>query len=333
MLIVSTGCPASIGPEISLHAASQMPSLPVVLVGDWATLRAAARLRGIAEERLQPLSERDVPAAPGLYVVSVAPELAPADRVPGKPSARSGAAQLAYIEAGYALAKRWGAPLVTAPVSKSVIAHSGTERAAQFRGHTEWLEALDGARDVTMCFYAPQFSSSLVTTHLPLRSVAQAVTALGVQRATVDLAEMLLQAGYLQPTIAVASLNPHAGEGELLGDEERLAIAPGIVAARAALQSRATVVGPVGAETAFRLAGKGTYHAVVAMYHDQATIPMKLISFGDAVNVTMGLSIVRTSVDHGTAYDIAWQGIADSRAMLTAMQFAARLAGLAIPAN
>jgi 4-hydroxythreonine-4-phosphate dehydrogenase len=325
VLIVSTGCPASIGPEISLKAAARVDSAAVVLVGDAATLLAAANLSGVSAARLTPFAEGNDLVAGGMYVYPAGPELGPEDRAAGLPTARSGVAQLAYIEAGYALSRKFNAPLVTAPVSKSVVAKSGDPRAAHFRGHTEWLQDLDAGREVTMCFYAPQFSSSLVTTHLPLQQVAQAVTQAGVERATVHLAELLLRAGIVQPVVAVASLNPHAGEGELLGDEERLAISPGIVAARAALDGRATIVGPVGAETAFRLASAGKYHGVVAMYHDQATIPMKLIAFGDAVNVTMGLSIVRTSVDHGTAYDIAWQSKADAGAMFAAMMLGQRL--------
>jgi 4-hydroxythreonine-4-phosphate dehydrogenase len=125
--------------------------------------------------------------------------------------------------------------------------------------------------------------------------------------------------------VAVASLNPHAGESELLGTEERRAIVPAIRSVSAALGRSAIIEGPIGAETAYRKAYGGTYAGVVAMYHDQATIPMKLVAFGDAVNVTMGLSIVRTSVDHGTAYDIAGTGRADPSGMLAAMRLAARL--------
>jgi 4-hydroxythreonine-4-phosphate dehydrogenase len=325
MLIVSTGCPASIGPEISLRSAASMVDTACVLVGDEETLRRAAELCGVDVSRLGRFTSAADLRGGGMYVCGVAPELTAADRVPGKPSARSGAAQLAYVEVGYRLSRQLGAPLVTAAVSKGAIAYSGEPRASAFRGHTEWLQELDGGPPVTMCFYAPQFSSSLVTTHLPLRQVADALTPEGVTRATIHLAEMLLQIGVERPRVAVASLNPHAGEGEMFGDEERRAIAPGIESARRVLQDRALVSGPVGAETAFRLAGKGEYDGIVAMYHDQATIPMKLTSFGDAVNVTMGLGIVRTSVDHGTAYDIAWQGIADHHAMLTAMRLAERM--------
>jgi 4-hydroxythreonine-4-phosphate dehydrogenase len=131
--------------------------------------------------------------------------------------------------------------------------------------------------------------------------------------------------GRAKPRLAVCSLNPHAGESELLGAEEQHAISPGIALARRSLRGRAVLAGPLGAETAYRLAYTGTYDAVVAMYHDQATIPMKLVAFGEAVNVTMGLSVIRTSVDHGTGYDIAWQNLADSRGMLAAIELATRL--------
>ena len=123
----------------------------------------------------------------------------------------------------------------------------------------------------------------------------------------------------------MASLNPHAGESELLGGEEARAIAPGIAAAKKRLGRRAQITGPIGAETAYRKTLAGVFDGVVAMYHDQATIPMKVVAFGDAVNVTMGLSIVRTSVDHGTAYDIAWKGEADASGMRAALELAARI--------
>jgi 4-hydroxy-L-threonine phosphate dehydrogenase PdxA len=129
-----------------------------------------------------------------------------------------------------------------------------------------------------------------------------------------------------RPCIAVCSLNPHAGESELLGHEEATAIVPGIALAKKHLGRKVELVGPLGAETAYRKAYSGVYAGVVAMYHDQATIPMKLVAFGDAVNVTWGLSIIRTSVDHGTGYDIAWTGKANPKGMRSAIELAARLA-------
>jgi 4-hydroxythreonine-4-phosphate dehydrogenase len=230
------------------------------------------------------------------------------------------------VEAAYALVKaRPRRALVTGPVSKQAIAHSGLARARKFRGHTEWLRDLDGARSSVMCFAADELVTSVVTTHVPLARVPKVLTAEGVRDASVELGRLLLRLGVRSPRIAVASLNPHAGESDLLGGEERTAIVPGIAAARRALGRSVTLLGPIGAETAFRHALAGRYAGVVAMYHDQATIRMKLVAFGHAVNVTLGLSVVRTSVDHGTAYDIAWKGSADPKGLIAAMRLAARL--------
>jgi 4-hydroxythreonine-4-phosphate dehydrogenase len=208
--------------------------------------------------------------------------------------------------------------LVTAPVSKHAIATSGVRGAARFIGHTEWLRDLDGAGETVMCFIGAGMATSLVTTHVAVSDVPRRIDAAGVARATIALVELLRQTGKKKPRVAVASLNPHAGEGEMFGKEETRAIVPGIRSARRTLGSSSEIVGPIGAETAFRKMRARVYDGVVSMYHDQATIPMKLLAFGDAVNVTMGLSIPRTSVDHGTAYDIAWQGKADPAGMLAA---------------
>jgi 4-hydroxythreonine-4-phosphate dehydrogenase len=249
---------------------------------------------------------------------------------PGEPSHEDGAAQLAYIDAALDLVRSGKAQaLVTAPVSKEAIASSGARGAKQFRGHTEHLARRLGAREVVMAFESGELVTALVTTHLPLRRVPAAITPEAVECATYWLARLLCDLGATRPKVAIASLNPHAGEGGLLGHEEIDAIAPGIEKARLRLareKIRAELIGPVGAETAFRRAKAKGFDGVVAMYHDQATIPMKLVSFGEAVNVTLGLPIVRTSVDHGTAYDIAWQGKADPRAMMSAVDLALRLA-------
>jgi 4-hydroxy-L-threonine phosphate dehydrogenase PdxA len=160
---------------------------------------------------------------------------------------------------------------------------------------------------------------------VPLAKVPGLLTAQSVAEASVWLARLLARLGRKRPRVAVASLNPHAGENEMFGKEEARAIAPGVALARKR-EPTARIDGPIGAETAYRLAYAGKYDGVVAMYHDQATIPMKLVAFGDAVNVTMGLSIPRTSVDHGTAYDIAWRGKADPRGMIAAIELGAKLA-------
>lgn len=320
------GCPSGIGPEVVLGACLKRGAPPALIVGDRGVLIRAAVALGWPKERIQSVPDYD-PNRPlqGLQIVSPGPALGAADRKWGKPSPAGGRAQLEYIEHGYRLAHYVGLPLVTAPVSKEVIAHSGLKRAKSFRGHTEWLEALDGAQHSVMCFAADAVVTSLVTTHLPLSQVPAALTPAAVTRAIIELADLMLRLGFAAPRIAVCSVNPHAGEGELLGSEERTAIVPGISRATRLLGGRAHILGPVGAETAFRKAVSDGYDGVVAMYHDQATIPMKLIDFGGTVNVTQGLSIVRTSVDHGTAYDIAGKGIADARGMASAIALAGRL--------
>ncbi len=333
MIVISTGCPASVGPEISVKAAAAIRGVPRVLVGDEATLLQAADLVGVPRKKLRRLGDSK-PRGGGIYIHPSGPKLSPADRAPGKPTAASGRAQLIYVEDAFALAKANSAPLVTAAVSKAAIALSGDARAKSFRGHTEWLEKLDGAEPVTMCFIAERLATSLVTTHIPLKRVPKALNPEGVRRAIRHLERLVRRAsGKDKLTLAVCSLNPHAGESELLGSEETSAILPGISLAKKQLYGKAKIVGPIGAETAYRLAAAGEYDGVVAMYHDQATIPMKLLAFGDAVNVTMGLSIVRTSVDHGTAYDIAWRNQADAQGMLSAMQLAAKLAQEKKPAS
>jgi 4-hydroxythreonine-4-phosphate dehydrogenase len=325
LLVISVGCPCGIGPEVSVQAAAESER-PKVLVGDLAMLREAAELVRVAPSRLVPYGgQADDPRL--LYVLPAGPTLKRSERRPGKPGKPAGAAQLAYIEEAYRLSKAGpGRALVTGPVSKAAIAGSGLLRARGFLGHTEWLRDLDGAKESVMCFVSPKLATSLVTTHLRIADVPRALGRQGVSQAIVRLAELLRALGKRAPRIAVSSLNPHAGESELLGDEERRAILPGLRDAQKRLGRRARNTGPVGAETAYRKAVAGAFDGVVAMYHDQATIPMKLVGFGDAVNVTMGLSIPRTSVDHGTAYDIAWTGHADAAGMRAALELGGRLA-------
>ncbi len=338
-LAVSMGCPSSIGPEVAVKAALAMqkdePRTLPLLVGSLEAARAGARAMRIDEKRIvlvrTPQDAWDYANRGAVFVHEPTEPLAAADRKPGKPTARGGAAQLAWIDAATDLVTKDEADvLVTGPVSKEVIARSGAKGAAKFRGHTEHLAARLGVKDVTMAFYSGGLISSLVTTHLRLADVPRAITRAEVLRAILHTAWLtkLMHNEAHRDCIAVCALNPHAGEGGLLGDEERLAIAPAVEAAKKKIKEqrlRGTVEGPIGAETAFRQASLGWYSAVVAMYHDQATIPMKLSSFGEAVNVTLGLPIVRTSVDHGTAYGEAGKGTAEARGMTEAMLLGAEL--------
>lgn len=313
-IVISIGCPCGIGPEVAVVAAAERRD--VVLVGDREVLLAAAKLRCVDPERLDIVQ----PTAP----------LAAAARRPGRPTRASGAAQLAWIDAATDMVRRGEASaLVTGPVSKDVIARSGAgPAAARFLGHTEHLAERLGAREVTMAFWSEKLTTSLVTTHLAIADVPRAITPAAVARAVFWTGDFLARIGQ-KGALAVASLNPHAGEGGLLGREESTAIRPGIARGKARLaraRISVEVVGPVPAESAIRIGASGGFAGVIAMYHDQATIPMKLLGFGEAVNVSLGLPIVRTSVDHGTAYDRAGQGTADPRGMIEAIDLAKRLA-------
>ncbi|HXX67172.1 MAG TPA: 4-hydroxythreonine-4-phosphate dehydrogenase PdxA [Polyangiaceae bacterium] len=330
--LVTVGCPCGIGPEVSVVAAARERPGRVVLVGDLGAVVAAARGRGIDQRRIVQVSRAEEGwgfTAPRIAVWQPTPRLAPADRRPGAPTAVSGAAQIAWIDAACdAVSTGEADALVTGPVSKEAIARSGAPGGAAFRGHTEHLQKRLRAREVVMAFWSPRLVTSLATTHVPLGRVPRRLTPSRVASATYWLAWLLSRVLDREPRIAVAALNPHAGEGGLLGREERTSIVPGIEQARARVGAsgmRATIEGPVAAETAFRLALARRWDGIVAMYHDQATIPMKLVGFGDAVNVSLGLPIIRTSVDHGTAYDRAGLYDADARGMRAAVRLAARL--------
>lgn len=336
VIAISVGCPSGIGPEVAVAAAAQERGARCVLVGDEEVIRRAARLRRVAGHRLvvvdQAALARLTPTSVGIWAGS-ARLSRPSE--PGRPGPEGGAAQLAWIDEATSLVRSGvAAALVTGPASKLSIATSGAPGAAHFLGHTEHLGRRLRAREVTMAFASRELVTALVTTHLRLADVSAAITPREVARATAALAGLLRDLGVARPRVAIAALNPHAGEGGLLGDEEISRIAPGVRLARRRLARAgiaADLEGPLGAETAFRLAARRLFDGVVAMYHDQATIPSKLLGFGEAVNVTLGLPIIRTSVDHGTAYDLAGTGRADPRGMREALSLALRLASARPP--
>jgi 4-hydroxythreonine-4-phosphate dehydrogenase len=328
-LAVSIGCPCGVGPEVSVVAAAGEKQARVLLVGDAGAVATAAKGRGIAADRLVRVPDPGAAWTLDRGLVAIwqpTPALSARDRAFGRPTARSGAAQLAWVDAACDLVSSGAADaLVTGPVSKEAISRSGAPGAREFLGHTEHLQRRLHAREVVMAFWSPALVTSLATTHVSLARVPRAVTPTLVSRASFWLAWLLSRLSARAPRVAVAALNPHAGEGGLLGTEERTRIAPGIASARkrlAASHIEATLDGPVPAESAFRLALAREWDGVVAMYHDQATIPMKLAEFGEAVNVSLGLPIVRTSVDHGTAYDRAGSFTADEKGMRAAMRLA-----------
>jgi 4-hydroxythreonine-4-phosphate dehydrogenase len=209
--------------------------------------------------------------------------------------------------------------IATAPINKEAFAAAGLP----WRGHTELLAHLTGSPRVRMMFYAETLRVVLATVHIPLADVPAALTQEQLQD-TIELAAIELpRFGVTAPRLALAGLNPHAGEGGLLGLEEQRVFAPAVERTRA---RGIDVRGPFPADTIFRRAMAGEFDAVIACYHDQGLIPIKLAAFGRAVNVTLGLPIVRTSVDHGTAFDIAGRGVADPSSLIGAVQLAARLA-------
>jgi 4-hydroxythreonine-4-phosphate dehydrogenase len=210
--------------------------------------------------------------------------------------------------------------IVTAPINKAAFAAAGLP----WKGHTDLLAHLCGVPDGVMMFWSQKLRVVLATVHIPLAQVPAALTKerlLGIIRIT---AASLPRFGIPEPRIAVAGLNPHAGEDGLLGGEEIATIRPAIDAARA---EGIDVHGPLPADTLFVRAANGEFDVVIACYHDQGLVPVKLLSFGHSVNVTLGLPIIRTSVDHGTAFDIARQGKADPGSMVEAILLAAMLAG------
>ena len=209
--------------------------------------------------------------------------------------------------------------IATAPINKAAWAAAGLT----WRGHTDLLAHLTYTADVRMLFHADRLNVVLATVHVPLADVPGLLTPARIDT-TIRLAHAELpRFGIARPRLALAGLNPHAGEEGLIGGEERRVLAPAVERCRAA---GIDITGPIPADAVFRRAAAGAFDAVIACYHDQGLIPIKLIAFGEAVNVTLGLPIIRTSVDHGTGFDIAGQGIADPSGLITAVRLAARLA-------
>jgi 4-hydroxythreonine-4-phosphate dehydrogenase len=244
------------------------------------------------------------------------------DRIPGRPSVGGGRAQVAFLEAAVEAARRGAIQaLVTAPISKAQCKLAGFS----FPGHTEFLaERLlgDAASEVAMLFAGPKLKVVLATIHHALADVPRVLTSEAILRAIRLGAQALVRDfGIPTPRIGVLGLNPHAGEGGIFGAEEARVIAPAIAAARQSLPDGCVVEGPLVPDAAFRR----PYDLFVAMYHDQGLIPVKLVDFDLSVNVTLGLPIVRTSPDHGVAYDIAGKGLARHESLAAALTLAADL--------
>lgn len=304
-LALTIGDPAGIGPEISVAAIAGLSTeqqRQLRVFGDRGPLERAAATLGVTLPELEIVGAGHGEAA-----------------VAGRPDEHSGRASVAYLEDAVAALKSGAADgLVTAPISKTWAKRAGFS----FPGHTEFLAERLGAPRVAMMFAGVKLHVVLATVHVPLAKVSSQLTRDGVA-GIIELFAASLQRdlGYARPRIGVVGLNPHAGEEGLLGDEERDVIGPAIEQARATV-SPAILSGPLVPDAAFRAAATGAHDGLVAMYHDQGLIPVKLLEFEDAVNVTLGLPIVRTSPDHGTAYDIAGRARARARSMERAVQLA-----------
>lgn len=317
---LTMGDPCGIGPELIAKCfadADWMAGHPAVVVGDPDVLREAA-LRwapGLAVRAV----EHVIPAAPGVMPVVASSRLTPRPP-PGQVNAEAGRAAARAVERAVALVQAGeAAGLCTAPLNKAALAAAGLP----FPGHTEMLAALAGGPEVGMVLATPQLKTILVSVHCALREAIARLTSEAVLR-TIRLAHRTLRAwGVAAPRIAVAGLNPHAGEDGLFGHEDMALIAPAVRQARV---EGLDASGPHPPDTVFMRARRGDYDIVVAQYHDQGLIPVKLLGIEEGVNITAGLPFVRTSPDHGTAFDIAGRGLADPASLKAALAMAHRLA-------
>ena len=249
--------------------------------------------------------------------------------VPGRPEEATARAAISALEESVDLLKSGEiAAVVTAPVSKDHLAGYGFD----FPGQTEFYADRFGCWNFQMCLTGPHLTVGLVTIHEPLGSVPSLLSTAGIVRHGVLLADFCQRLGKAAPRIAVAGLNPHAGENGRMGREEITIIRPAVDALNLAA-GPASFHGPLPPDTLFYHAARGQYDAVLCMYHDQGLIPLKLLDFDEAVNLTLGLPIVRTSPDHGTAFDIAGKGLASATSMTAAIRLAAELAGASLPMN
>jgi len=326
LVAVTMGCPVGIGPEIILRFLADRKSglqYQAVVIGDIGVLQRCAQELGLGVEIMawQPGQQLD-----GAKIQVVEPKESQGYALQseglrwGIPDRETGHAALAYIREAVRLIDRGDAEaMVTCPIAKYAIQLAG----CKFAGHTEMLADLCASRNFGMMLAGNRLRVSLVTIHTPLAEVAEKLDQAEVRRIIRLTGETLRNDfAIARPRIAVAGFNPHAGETGLFGDEEQKIIAPAVAAE---VSEKWELAGPLPPDTVFRMAFDRRFDAVVAMYHDQGLIPFKLVHFEDGVNLTMGLPIIRTSVDHGTAYDIAGKGLASHASLEAAFLMATQI--------
>jgi 4-hydroxythreonine-4-phosphate dehydrogenase len=306
---ITIGDAAGIGPEITLKALAEGGvDAKVLLIGDAAHLRALAEKLGLSSA-INGIEIHDLKNLPAEF------ETGKDDAVTGRASAENIAAAVDLWKAGKIDA------IATAPISKKAIHLGGYD----YPGHTEFLAELTGTKDFRMSFFAGGLRTVLLSTHISLTQAISLVKKDAVAELVRFTNRELKKLLKRNVSIAVAGLNPHASEGGMFGREERDELIPAIEECR---REGIDVSGPYSPDTIFLRGYKGDFDGVVALYHDQATVAVKSLSFGSGVNVTLGLPLIRTSVDHGTAYDIAGKGVADASSMVSAIRLAAELAKL-----
>ena len=322
-IAITMGDAAGIGPEIIMKALARLEARGIcrpLVIGDARRLGIAGRIVGTQLRILERASPRDAKYAPGT-VECIDLALIPADLPFGATSAVAGEAAYRCIERAVRIVEAGEAQAIcTAPLSKEAL-HAAGHR---YPGHTELLAALTNTPEVSMMLVAPKLRVIHVTTHMGLLDAIERIDAPLVERVIARAHDTLTRAGIAQPRIGVCGINPHAGENGLFGrGEEASKIEPAV---RSARERGWDVKGPLPADTLFYLAARGDYDIVVAMYHDQGHGPIKILGLEAGVNITVGLPVIRTSVDHGTAFDIAGTGVADERSLVEALRQAAALA-------
>ena len=325
-LALTLGEPAGIGPDIALRAfalRNEKAVPPFYLVGDPQFMAERSQLLGL--DLAVAVAEPDDAAAVFVHSLPVVPLDMRVTAMPGRPDGSSALAAIAAIQRAVSdVSEGRASAVVTNPVSKDILYRSGFADP----GHTEYLARI--AREHTgkpvtpvMMLWCDELKAIPVTIHVPLADVpAELTTPLIVETARVAVRDLIARFRIARPRLAVTGLNPHAGENGALGKEEQTIIVPAIETLRA---EGVDVFGPVAADTLFHARARATYDVALCMYHDQALIPVKTLAFDRAVNVTLGLPFVRTSPDHGTAFDIAGTGRADPGSLIAALQLAARL--------